>query len=255
MKLRPPLHFQQLLFIFLALAWCAGAETASAQRDAIVIYRANPNVQVPQKVVGVVGTSMMVQEQFGNKGVPLAEILEVRMARPPEVEVALQAFQAKDYPKALNAAKTVVDKYRGLPSEWAVSMSSLVGDIALAQADVNGASAAYDAFAKAYPANRGADLGKARIAVAKKDFESAKKTALPLKEKALGDKNVTPAESQVYGQAFLILGQIEEAQGDYQHALEDYLRTVTLFYYDPSATSLAQERADALRKSHQAFVP
>ncbi len=91
--------------------------------------------------------------------------------------------------------------------------------------------------------------------MARKDFDTAKKTAEPLCEKALKQKNVVEAEGQVYGQAFFVLGQIKEAQGDYQGALEDYLRTVTLFYHDTTATGLAQERADALRKTRDVFVP
>jgi tetratricopeptide (TPR) repeat protein len=149
----------------------------------------------------------------------------------------------------------VVDKFNALPASWAANMNSLIGDIYLEQGDLAKASTAYDDFAKAYPGNGGADLGRARIAVAKKDYDTAKKTAEKLSADALKKVNVSSGESQLYGQAFLVLGQIKEAQGDFQGALEDYLRTVTLFYLNPTATALAQERADALRKAHLAFVP
>ncbi len=217
------------------------------------------------KVTAVAGTSLMVKDNFGEHGVPLSQILEVRMAEPQEVKSALQAYQSKDYAKAFALAKVVADKFRGLPTGWAATATSLLGDIYLAQGDNAKAQAAYDDFAKAYPKpqanepDRGwwqmADLGRARLAVAKKDFEAAKKTAEPLRDRALQEKNVTAASGQLYGQAFLVLGQIKEAQGDFQGALEDYLRTVTLFYHDPSATAMAQDRADTLRKNHNAFVP
>jgi len=265
MKLRSPLHFQQLIFLILAFALCLGARSGWAQQDANVFYKVRPDVAAPMKVVGVTGTSLMVKDNFGEHGVPLAQILEIRMAEPAEVKAALQAYQSKDYTKALGLAKSVADKYKGLPATWAATASSLVGDIYLAQGDAAKAQAAYDDFAKAYPKPAGnepdrgwwqmADLGRARLAVTKKDFETAKKTAEPLAQKALQEKNVTQASGQLYGQAFLVLGQIKEAQGDYQGALEEYLRTVTLFYHDPSATAIAQERADALRKTHAAFVP
>ena len=51
--------------------------------------------------------------------------------------------------------------------------------------------------------------------------------------------------------AFLILGQVKESEGNAPGALEDYLRTVTIFHHDPAAVSAAQERADALRKDHK----
>jgi hypothetical protein len=38
-------------------------------------------------------------------------------------------------------------------------------------------------------------------------------------------------------------------------ALEDYLRTVTLFYHDPSAVAAAQTRADAIRREQKVAVP
>ena len=45
-------------------------------------------------------------------------------------------------------------------------------------------------------------------------------------------------------------GKVKEAAGNLQGALEDYWRTVTLFYYDRVAVASAQERADALRAAH-----
>jgi hypothetical protein len=38
-------------------------------------------------------------------------------------------------------------------------------------------------------------------------------------------------------------------------ALEDYLRTVTIFHHDPASVAAAQERADALRKDRNVVVP
>ena len=46
------------------------------------------------------------------------------------------------------------------------------------------------------------------------------------------------------------MGEIKENEGNLPGALEDYLRTVTLFYYDRVAVAAAQERADALRAAH-----
>ena len=48
-----------------------------------------------------------------------------------------------------------------------------------------------------------------------------------------------------------ILAHYNFQRGNFSEALEDYLRTVTLFYHDPAAVSVAQERADALRKDHK----
>ncbi len=255
MKLRSSLRLQQLLFVIGFCVLGIFSKNAWAQQEADITLKSDPQHPFKAKVASVTGTSVMVLDQFGQRGIQIAQIQNIRMAEPPDVRIALTAFQAKDYAKAMAAAKAVADKYKGLPASWAISTSSLIGDIYLEQGDLAKAATAYDDFAKAYPGNTSADLGRARIAVAKKDFDAAKRTAEPLCEQALKKTNVLQAEGQIYGQAFLVMGQVKEAQGDYEGALEEYLRTVTLFYHDPTATALAQERADALRKGRDAFVP
>ena len=227
--------------------------------------KVDPQRPVQVKVVGVTGASLMVHEQFGDKGIPLVQIQTVQMPPPPEVGTAVGAFKNKEYAKALAAARVVYDKYKGLPGynprgtqgcrrtgrrRWVRSSAIFISHKGTSPKR----EAAYEDFGKAYPGNGSADLGRARVAVAKKDFDTAKKTAEPLCEQALKQKNVVDAEGQIYGQAFLVLGQIKEAQGDYQGALEDYLRTVTLFYHDhhrdrsrPRAGRCASKDARRLR--------
>ena len=65
---------------------------------------------------------------------------------------------------------------------------------------------------------------------------------------------VTRAEGAAYGQAFYLLGQIHEQEHADQEALEDYLRTVTLFYQDSATSTRAQQSADALRAAHQGLT-
>lgn len=248
MKLRSPLCFQQLIFATIAFALAA---QASANETILL----NTGVQKSVEITGVTGTQVMVKSKFGQEGIPIANIKSIFMAEPPEVKAALAAMEAKDYDKAMVQARTIVSKYRGLPTPWAVSLTALIGDIYLAKGDAAGADAAYNEFAKAYPGNGGADLGRARVAVFKKDYPRARKTAEPICAAALADKNVSPQDSQLYGQAFYVMGEVKSAEGDFNGALEDYLRTVTLFYHDRSAVALAQDRADNLRKEHSAFVP
>lgn len=255
MTLRFPFRSQQLLFVFAGiLAALLAAPRAQAQLDATITYK--NNTQQAAKIVGVSGASLMVKGQYGEEGKPLATIASVvTAATPPEVAAAQTAFEAKDFAKAMTAAQAVLNKYRGMPAEWVINMMALIGDIHLAKDDTAKAEAAYNEFAKAFPGHGGADLGRARVAVAKKDFATARKIAEPLAEKAIKEKNVSRQAGQIYGQTFLVLGQVKEAQGEHAAALQDYLRTVTLYFHDRTAVALAQERADALRKEHHVFVP
>ena len=220
-----------------------------AQQDATVFIGGQGK---PMKVVGVNGTSLMVRTEFGDQGLPLAQIQEVRMTPPPEFGQGLAAYQTKDYAKALPLFKSVADKFRGMPAGWAQQASGMLVDIDLALNDAAKADADYAAFAKAYPAGgtAQADVLAARIAASKKNFAAAKQKLGPITEAALKEKTVAPANALAFSQAFLVSGQVKEAEGNFAGALEDYLRTVTLFYHDRSAVSVAQERADALRAQH-----
>ena len=93
-----------------------------------------------------------------------------------------------------------------------------------------------------------ADVGMARIAVARKSYDEAKAKLVPIAEAALKEKTPNPAFAPAYSQTFFLLGQIAEAQQQPEVALENYLRTVTLFHEDRSAAAAAQEKANALRK-------
>lgn len=252
MKLRFSSHLQQLL----SAAACAFllADSARAQSDAILIMQ--DNSQRPTKVYGMTptGTSLEIgtPDGTGRLGLQVAQIKEVRMAPPAEMGQALAAYYAKDYAKALPLFKSVADKFRGMPAAWAQQASGMLVDIDLALNDAAKADADYAAFAKAYPVGGGAqaDVLAARIAASKKNYDVAKQKLAPITEAALKEKTIAPANALAFSQAFLVSGQVKESEGNLAGALEDYLRTVTLFYHDRAAVTVAQERADALRKQH-----
>ena len=257
MTLRFPSQFQQLLF-------AAGASfllVCGAAAQDIVIDAQGQARQV--KVVGVSSSGQMLEFDVGGGrlGLPLAgpnAVKEVRMNPPAEFGQAFQAYQAKDYTKARTLMKAVVDKFRGMPATWAQQASGMLVDIDLALKDTARAEVNYAAFVKAYPAGGTlqADVLAARIAASKKNFDLAKQKLGPVTEAALKEKSVSGANALAFSQAFLVSGQVKEAEGNFNGALEDYLRTVTLFYHDRAAVGVAQERADALRAQHkEATVP
>lgn len=207
------------------------------------------------KVLGVTGSSIMVKTQFGEQGLPLVQVKEVRMAVvPPEYTAAIAAFQAKDYKKAMSVLKPLIDKWRGLPAAWAEQASAMYGDLFVEMGEPAKAEASYKAFQQNYPASALADIGMAAISVNKSDFADAKRRLDPVTAKALEEKNVPYEKALAYSKAFYLSGRAKEAEGDLAGALEDYLRTVTLFYHDRASVSLAQEKADALRKANKDLI-
>ncbi len=250
MKLRVPFLPQQLLFA--ATGALLLGSTALAQ-DLIITTTGQ---QQQGKIIGVSpsGQSLEFQVSGGNKlGLPLASIKEVRMNPPAEYNQALTAFAAKDYAKSLTLLRGVVDKFKGVPAPWAQQATSMLGDIYIQANDLAKAEAAYNDFKKLYPGagSLQSEVGLSRLAVAKNDYATAKQKLEPITEAALKEKIVNPANALAYSQAFLVSGQVKEAEGNLSGALEDYLRTVTLFYHDRTAVASAQERADALRAAHK----
>lgn len=252
MKLRATFRRQQLLFAF-GFVGLAGLELAA--RGDVILF--SDGRRMEGKVLGVTGSSLQVQTQAGSIGWPLANIKEVQMPTPPEFKQAQDLFAAKDYPKALATMSALAGKYKGVPIDWARQATAMLGDLYVATNELAKAEAAYKEFQKLYPGAGGvqAEVGMARIAASKKDFATAKSKLQPIADAALKEKNVPPGAGFAYSNAFFVLGQIKESEGNAAGALEDYLRTVTLFYHDPAAVSAAQERADAIRKAEKVTVP
>jgi hypothetical protein len=249
MKLRPPFSIQQLLFS----AGCAFLFGASASAQDTVITTDNQQRQV--KVIGVSpsGQNLEFLVGQGKLGLPLSSVKEVRMAPPPDYVRAFQAYQAKDFKKSLDLIKPIADRFKGMPSPWAQQAVSMLGDLYIAVDDLPKAEAAYLDFKKMYPGGGSlqSEVGLSRLAVAKKDYDTAKQKISPITEAALKEKTPAASSALAYSQAFFVSGQVKEAEGNLSGALEDYLRTVTIFYQDRAAVSAAQDRADTLRKEHK----
>ena len=210
------------------------------------------------QILGATGATIQIPAgaSGGVMGYPMANVAKVEKEAPAEFAAAQKDYEAGNYAKALPTLKGVADKFKGLPVDWAQKATSQVGDICVALGKLPEAEAAYADFKKFYP-NSGSDqteVGMARIAVAREHYSDAKAKLEPIAARALKEKSATPAMAPVYSQTFLLLGQIAEAEKQFPIALENYLRTVTLFPQDHSAAAAAQEKADALRKNNPALA-
>ncbi len=213
-------------------------------------------------LVGTDATGVKIKVAEREVTLPTSVFELFQMVPPPEYGAGYQAYAAGEFPKALTLIKSVTDRYKGLPTDWAQYATGILGDIYVASADYPKAEAAYNEFEKLYKVAGGSspasEVGRARIAVAKKDFATAKTKLEPIVAAALAEKTIPAEKRLAYSQAFLVSGQLKEQEGNLPGALEDYLRTVTLFYHDPSAVAAAQQKADDLRgrdKDHPVTVP
>ena len=246
--------------VFLALALLPAILLAQVPSERVTLR--DGRVQ-EGRILGVANGAVEVEltqpnGQKGKIGLPLTGIAAVTMPEPTGVRAGLAHYEARDFARALAELRPVVEKWRGLPTDWARRVAAVMGDLYLETGDLTKAEAAYAEFARLYPGGkaslRGA-VGLARLALARKDNARARQTLEPLAKAALEDLAPAEADGALYGQVFLLLGQLRESEGDGPGALQDYLRAVTLFYQDRAVTAAAQRAADALRAGQKVSVP
>ena len=248
MNLRSTFHFQQHLFVTaFCLAICGVEARAQAQQGIIKMKAGAPQQGI---ITGVTASGVGLQLPAGGSiSIPLGQIESVSVAAPPEFNIAMQAVAAKDLPKANSVIAGIVTKFKGLPADWAQQATALSGFLALQSGDLAKAESAFRDFKTFYPAAPEGKVGTAAIAAAKKDFATAKSLVAPIIEDALKLKDVPLPNRFAFSRAFFISGLVKESENDFSGALEDYLRTSTIFYHDTAAVASAQERAEALRKN------
>ena len=212
------------------------------------------------QIVGVRDGNVVINQATstgtGQASYNLSLVARVTVATPEAFRAGLAAYQAGSWDKALADLKPLVDQFRGLPVDWAQQAAGLLGDLYLEKKDVAKAEEAYNDYRRFYPGDVAGQLrlsvGQARIAFARNQSAQAKQQLQAITQAALKNPAlVTRQDGAVYGQAFYLLGQIQEGERGYQDALQNYLRTVTLFYQDGAVAVRAEKSADALRAAHK----
>ncbi len=235
-------------------AFAQAPAPAGAGTDYVILKPAGANAQPQQLanvlIVAVRGTKVAVKDARGEISYDLAQIQEVRKAAPPDIAQGRAAIDEGKLDKALTIFKGVADRYKGLPTAWASEATGILGNIYVNLGKFPEAEAAFNDFQKAYPGagSNVASVGKARIAAERGNFAEAKAVAEPIVADALTKKTVTREESQLYGQAYYVLGKVAEGEGKFPEAMENYCRTVAIFYQERAVVSEAEKRIDALRK-------
>jgi tetratricopeptide (TPR) repeat protein len=213
---------------------------------------------VEGEIIGATKATVEIKTANGSFGVQRVNIKEVIMPPPKAYEEGMEAYAAGDYKKALTLIGGLVNKFKGLPTPWAESATAALGDIYVGLNDLKKAEAAYKEISEYYPSAKKstrAEVGMARLAIVNGNWDDAAKRLKPVTEAALKQVDVTPQDGAAYGQAFLLSGKIHEQKQNYSEALQDYLRTVTIYYHDTAATKEAAASARTLREQHKVVVP
>ena len=251
----PSLSVPLRLTAILSLAIIAGVAKLHAQ-DRLTFQ--DNHVQ-DGKITGMNGNTVLLNVATstgtGQVGYDQGLIKSIDSPTPPAFQAGYAAYAAGQWEKALASLKPLVATYRGLRTDWAQQATGYLGDVYVEKNDLTDAEAAYNDYRRLYPGAANtprATLGQARIAFARNNAAAARQGLEPIKQAAMmNPASVTQLDGSAYGQAFYLSGQLNEREGKYQAALEDYLRTVTLFYQDAGVTGRAQKSADVLRAAHK----
>lgn len=207
------------------------------------------------QIVGTSGSNLRIKVGDATLSVPLANVVQLRMQTPADFTAAAAQLSRGDAKGAVVALEKINQTYAALPAPWAERAAVMLGDAKLAAGDKEGAKAAYAQFSKTYPRSVAlANLGMARLAMESGDTAGASKLLEPMVAGA--GKTALPAEADAptLSVAFYLLGRIDEAAGDKQGALENYLKASALFPFDQNTVADAKKRADALRSDNPGLI-
>jgi tetratricopeptide (TPR) repeat protein len=178
----------------------------------------------------------------------ISDIKSVSMAVPAEV-TKVQAQGAA--PSAVIAAlEPEVKQFAGLPVDWVIAAMAQLAEAYTSQGQADRALATYNQILQLYPGSvyeNVAKAGMAEMSLKAGKIDEALAAVQPIVDQA--NKNIAPSPSDgaTYAQAFLVYGQVLEAQKKPRQALEAYLTVKTMFYQNPVLVDQADQFVKNLR--------
>jgi hypothetical protein len=184
---------------------------------------------------------------------PLANVVSVQMATPAELDKVRSGEPAQ----IVSTLEPLVKKFKGLPCDWVTEAMALVAEAYATEGKDTESTSIYSEMSKLYPGSRyqiRAEAGLAKSALRAGKYDDALAKITPLIAEANKSFSPSAEDGRLYGEAFLVQGQILEKQGKPKEALESYLTVVTVFYQNTATAKTARELADKLRKNNPQVV-
>jgi predicted Zn-dependent protease len=201
------------------------------------------------EITGVKADAIRIKIGPVETAVQLANVQSVEKVAPADFDAANEFWRAGNAAGALAKLEPLTQKFSGLPTPWAERATSLLPELYISQGRAADAETAFKNFQKLYPgAGSSSELLLARLAIAKKDFVTARAKLAPIVEAAKQTKLPAGTDAVAMSQALCLLAEIQEADGEKSEALGNYLLVTTLFKNDPSSATRAATRAEALEK-------
>ena len=229
---------------FICLVLRAVADDQIVKKDGTVIAG---------QVVGVLGDQVMIQSVTSRGGIakipyPLSDIKSITMAVPDAVTKAQVPGVAPSV--VVSALEPQVKQFAGLPADWIVDAMAQLAQAYAALGQADKALATYNQIDTLYPGSKyhaQAVAGKAEMSLKAGKIDEALAAVQPVIDQANKDIAPSPADGATYARAFLVYGDVLNAQKKPQQALEAYLTVKTMFYQNSNLVDEADHRAQSLR--------
>ncbi len=206
------------------------------------------------QIVSVSGGQVTVESRTSSGGIAkipyyISDIKSVSMAVPADVTKAEAQGVAPD--AAIAALEPQIKKFAGLPAEWVVVGMALLAEAYAKTGQADKALATFDQISQLYPGSayeNVAKAGKAEMNLKAGKIDDALAAVQPIVDQANKDIAPSPSDGALYANAFLVYGQVLEAQKKPQQALEAYLTVKTMFYQNPVRVEQADQLVANLRE-------
>ena len=214
----------------------------------------NGNV-IPGKITAVSDGEVTVQSTASNGSkvtlpYQISDIKSVTMAPPPE----MAAVKGQSPVQVVAALAPLVKAYAGLPADWVLDAMAQLADAYTALNQGDQAAAVYAQINQLYPGSAYtlvATAGTANLLLAQGKADQALAAVQPVIDAANKTMAPSASDARAYANAFLVYGQVLEAQKKFPEALEAYLTVKTMFYQNP----MLVDRADVMVKKLRASDP
>jgi tetratricopeptide (TPR) repeat protein len=205
------------------------------------------------QIVGVSDGQVTIESHSSNGGIAkfpitISDIKSIIMAVPADVTKAEVHGVAPA--EVIAALEPQVKQFAGLPADWVVEAMAALGDAYAAGGQSDRALAIYNQISQLYPGSayeNVAAAGKAKLNLKAGKIDEALAAVQPIVDQANKDIAPSPSVGALYANAFLVYGQVLEAQKKPQQALEAYLTVKTMFYQNPNLVDQADQLARNLR--------
>jgi tetratricopeptide (TPR) repeat protein len=245
------LNFQRPMIRVLPIVLAVTVLTVRAMADDQIV-KTDGSI-VAGTITGASADSVTIQTKTASGGIakfPVmrSDIKTINMVEPP----AIKAAQAPGIAPAdvITQLGPVVQQYAGLPVAWIVTAMAQLADAYNDSNQADKAAAIYTQIQQLYPNSSFSFVAQAGIAAM--DLKAGKvpealQQVQPIVDQA--NKNIAPSptDGALYARAFIVYGQILEAQQKPQQALEAYLTVTTMLYQNQSLVDQAKKLADDLR--------